>query len=159
MSVIALLLKKKPDRLCSGVALVIILVISLIFAFGCTQESESGDYYNQGIYYNNQYDKALENFNKSVGLEPGNPQVWFARSVTLYNLKRYDESLESLNKTLALDPGYGGAPVLKEEILSAMAKADDANSGYLPSEDVTNTPSSVGKGSVSNFYVIPAGTF
>lgn len=119
------------------------------------------DYYRQGIYYNNhnnQYDKALENFNKSIELEPGNSRVWFARSVALYNLKRYNESLESLNTALMIDPGYDGAGLMREEILSAMAKANEANPGPSTSGIVINATQPAGKGSVSNLYIIPAGT-
>jgi tetratricopeptide (TPR) repeat protein len=151
MSEIDLLLQKKSDRLFSGTAIGIILVISLTFASACIQSSEPGDYYNQGIYYNNhynQYDKALENFNKSVESEPGNPRVWFARSVALYNLKRYGESLESLNTTIAIDPNYDGAGFMRGEILSAMAKTDEENSGYLTSEILINTSPSVDARSV-----------
>ena len=157
-----LLLQKKSDRLFSGIVTLSVLVISLIFASACVQSSEPGDYYTQGIYYNNhnnQYDKALEYFNKSVKSEPGNPRVWFARSVALYNLKRYDESLESLNTTIGIDPDYEGAGLMREEILSAMAKADEANSVQGTSEILINTTPSAGKGSVSNLDIIPAGTF
>jgi tetratricopeptide (TPR) repeat protein len=156
-----LLHQKKSDRLFSGIAIGIILVISLTLTSACIQALEPGDYYSQGIYYNNhdnQYDKALENFNKSVVSEPGNPRVWFARSVALYNLKRYDESLESLNTTIAIDPGYEGAGLMREEILSAMAKKGGTGPGNVSPEILINTTPSAASGSVSNLYVVPAGT-
>jgi len=156
-----LLLQKKSDRLFSGTALRIILVISLTLTSACVQSSEPGDYYTQGIYYNNhdnQYDKALEYFNKSVGAEPGNPRVWFARSVALYNLKRYDESLESLNTTIAIDPGYEGAGFMREEILSAMTKTGGTGPGDVSPEILITTTPSAANGSISNLYVVPAGT-
>jgi len=96
---------------------------------GCIQKPGSEDYYNQGIYYNNhdnQYDKALENFNKSVGLEPDNPKIWFARSVTLYNLKRYDEALESLDTTLEIDQDYGAAWFLKGDVLRIEGRVNES---------------------------------
>jgi tetratricopeptide (TPR) repeat protein len=142
--------------------LLIILVISLTLTSACVQSSEPGDYYTQGIYYNNhynQYDKALEYFNKSVGTEPRNPRVWFARSVALYNLKRYDESLESLNATIAIDPGYEGAGLMREEIVSAMAKMNGTSPADISPEILINTTPSAGKGSVSNLYIVPAGTY
>jgi tetratricopeptide (TPR) repeat protein len=161
MSEIGLHQQKKPNRLFLGITIVSVLIISLVFASACVQSPVPGDYYDQGIYYNNhynQYDKALENFNKSVGAEPGNPRVWFARSVALYNLKRYDESLESLNRTIAIDPGYDGAGIMREEILSAIAKTNGTSPGHVSSEILINTTQSEGRGSVSNLYVIPAGT-
>jgi tetratricopeptide (TPR) repeat protein len=157
-----LLHQKKSGRLFSGIVALFILVISLTFTSACVQSSEPGDYYNQGIYYNNhgnQYDKALEYFNKSVGSEPGNPRVWFARSVALYNLKRYDESLESLNTTIAIDPGYEGAGFMREEILSAMTKTGGTGPGDVSPEILINTTQSAASGSVSNLSVVPAGTF
>jgi tetratricopeptide (TPR) repeat protein len=130
MSEIGLMLQKKSDwRYFCIMAIVAILSIIIIFVSACIQSSEPGDYYNQGIYYNNhynQYDKALENFNKSVELEPGNPRVWFARSVALYNLKRYDESLESLNSTIAIDPDYGAAWFLKGDILRIVGQVNES---------------------------------
>jgi len=124
------MLQKKSARQYSGItAIVAILFIFAIFISGCIQKSASEDYYNQGLYYNdhyNQYDKALENFNKSVGLEPGNPKIWFARSVTLYNLKRYDEALESINTTLAIDPEYGAAWFLKGDVLRIEGRVNES---------------------------------
>jgi tetratricopeptide (TPR) repeat protein len=130
MSGIGLMLQKKLGRHYYGIiAVAAILLILTIFISGCIQKSASEDYYNQGLYYNdhyNQYDKALENFNKSVGLEPDNPKIWFARSVTLYNLKRYDESLESLNTTLAIDPDYGAAWFLKGDVLRIAGRLNES---------------------------------
>jgi tetratricopeptide (TPR) repeat protein len=130
MTEIGLILQKKSGRSYFSIAAIMaIFLIFIIFASGCTQQSGSDDYYEQGIYYNdhnNQYDKALENLNKSVGLEPRNPKVWFARSVTLYNLKRYDESLESLNTTLAIDPDYGAAWYLKGDVLRIVGRANES---------------------------------
>jgi lipoprotein NlpI len=129
MTGISLNLQKKPGRPYSGTAIMVIFLIFILFVSGCTQSSGSDDYYDQGIYYNNhdnQYDKALENFNKSVGLEPGNAKVWFARSVTLYNLKRYDESLESLNTTLSIDRDYGAAWYLKGDVLRIIGRANES---------------------------------
>jgi tetratricopeptide (TPR) repeat protein len=124
------MLQKKSGRSYSGsMAIAAILLIGIIFASGCTRNSGSDDYYDQGVYYNNhdnQYDKALENLNRSVGLEPGNPKVWFARSVTLYNLKRYNESLESLNTTLAIDPDYGAALYLKGDVLRIIGRVNES---------------------------------
>lgn len=130
MSDIGAKYQKKSDwRDFSIMATAVIFLIVILFASGCIGISGSGEYYDQGIYYNNhhnQFDKALEKFNKSVGLEPDNPRIWFARGVTLYNLKRYDESLESLNTTLAIDPYYGAAWFLKGDILRIAGRVNES---------------------------------
>lgn len=130
MSNIGIKFQKKPGwRYFSTMAIAVIFLIVIIFASGCTGISGTGEYYDQGIYYNNhdnQFDKALENFNKSVGLEPDNAKIWFARGVTLYNLKRYDESLESLNTALAIDPDYGAAWFLKGDIFRITGRVNES---------------------------------
>jgi len=144
--------QKSPGRLFAGIVTVSVIVLSFTFTSACVQPLGPEDYYRQGIYYNNhynQYDKALENFNKSIELEPGNPRVWFARSVALYNLKQYDEALESLNTTIAIDPGYDGAEFMRGEIVSAMAKTNEAHPGPSTSGIVINAARPEGNGSVS----------
>lgn len=125
------MLQKKSGRHNYGIlAGVGILLITIIFISCCIQNSGSEDYYNQGLYFNNhynQYDNALENFNKSVESAPENPKIWYARSVTLYNMKRYNESLESLNTTLAIDPNYGAAWFLKGDILRMGGRVNESN--------------------------------
>ena len=121
--------KKAERRSICSMAIAVIFLIVIIFASGCTGISGTGEYYDQGIYYNNhdnQFDKALEKFNISVGLEPDNAKIWFARGVTLYNLKRYDESLESLNTALAIDPNYGAAWFLKGDIFRIAGRVNES---------------------------------
>jgi tetratricopeptide (TPR) repeat protein len=118
-----------PQKPLTILALGAVLLLFIIVTSGCIQRSGSNDYYDQGVYYNNhenQFNKALENLNKSVELAPGNPKIWFARSVALYNLKRYDESLVSLNTTLEIDPDYGAALYLKGDVLRIVGRVNES---------------------------------
>lgn len=106
-----------------------VLLIIITVTSGCIQWSGTDDYYNRGVYYNNnynQFDKALENLNKSLELDPDNPELWFARGVALYNLKRYDESLESLNSSLLIDPENGAALYLKGDVLRIVYRVNES---------------------------------
>ena len=123
-------LQKKSNN--SDSVRIILTAIFLVFitiTTGCTQWSGPDDYYKRGVYYNNnynQFDKALENLNASLELDPDNPELWFARGVALYNLKRYDESLDSLNSTLLIDPEYGAALYLKGDILRIVGRVNES---------------------------------
>ncbi|HUU75081.1 MAG TPA: tetratricopeptide repeat protein [Methanoregulaceae archaeon] len=114
----------------TGITVILaILLVFTLFTPGCIGKAESVELYNQGIYYNNhynQFDKALGYFNKSIELDPGNAQTWFAKSIALYNMKRYDESLESLNTTLALDPGFAAAWFQKGDVLRILGRGNES---------------------------------
>ena len=141
--------------------IVSLLTILTILFTGCTQPASADEFLDQGIYYNDhsQYPQALESINKSLEINPHSARTWLVKSITLFNMRRFDAALESVDTALAIDPGYGDAMFIKGEILNATGKTGGANSRYLPSEMVTNAGSSSAHGSVSNLYIIPAGTF
>jgi tetratricopeptide (TPR) repeat protein len=61
----------------------------------------------RGNYYNNafgQFEKALENYNRSLELDPGYGYAWFSKGVTLRNMGYYNESEECFEKALTIDP-------------------------------------------------------
>lgn len=49
----------------------------------------------RGMYYNNafgQYDEALRSYNRSLELKPDYGLAWYAKGITLQNLRRFNES-------------------------------------------------------------------
>jgi len=140
MSEICLTLPKKSNRLYIDIIIILaILLIFSIFTPACIQKSESEEFYNQGIYYNNhynQYDKALECFNKSIELDPGNAKTWFAQSVTLYNMKRYEESLESLNATLVINPDYAAAWFIRGDVLRILGRINESEESLAKAKEL-----------------------
>ena len=67
---------------------------------------EAKDFFNQGndLYAYNDYEKALEFYNKSVTIKPDYYQAWSNRGDTLNRLKRYKEAIESYDKAIAIKP-------------------------------------------------------
>ena len=59
-----------------------------------------GNYYNDAF---NQYDKALENYNRSLELDPAYGYAWFSKGITLQNMKRYNESKFCFEKAVRYD--------------------------------------------------------
>jgi tetratricopeptide (TPR) repeat protein len=143
-----------------GFVIINLLILMTVLLPGCTNTDRAEVLCDQGIGFNNhaQYDQALESLNKSLEFNPHSARAWLAKGITLYNMKRFDAAGESIDNALALDPGSSTALLVRGEILSAGAKTGEAGSVHGPAEIVTNTTSQAGKKSVSNLYVIPAGT-
>jgi tetratricopeptide (TPR) repeat protein len=60
-----------------------------------------GNYYNNAF---NQYDTALQSYNRSLELDPGYGYAWFSKGVTLQNMGYYNESKQCFEKALRYDP-------------------------------------------------------
>ena len=63
-----------------------------------------GNYYNNAF---NQYDKALQSYNRSLELDPEYGYGWFSKGVTLQNMQHYDEAKVCFEKALLYDPTLG----------------------------------------------------
>ena len=63
-------------------------------------------YNHRGLVYFSlsQYEKALEDFNRAIELEPNDTRVYTNRGLTYRMLKQLDRSLEDFNKSLDLNP-------------------------------------------------------
>jgi tetratricopeptide (TPR) repeat protein len=55
-----------------------------------------GNYYNNAF---NQYDTALQSYNRSLELDPGYGYAWFSKGVTLQNMGYYNESKQCFKKS------------------------------------------------------------
>jgi len=51
-----------------------------------------GNYYND---VNNQYEKALQNYDQALELDPANGYAWYSKGITLQNMDRTNESKTS----------------------------------------------------------------
>ncbi|WP_363053544.1 MULTISPECIES: tetratricopeptide repeat protein [unclassified Methanoregula] len=61
----------------------------------------------RGMYYNNafgQYDKALENYNKGLELDQESGLCWYAKGITLRNMKQFNEAELCLRNAKTYDP-------------------------------------------------------
>ena len=71
-----------------------------------TAWSIRGNYYNDAF---NQYDKALESYNRSLELDPEYGYAWFSKGVTLQNMQHNDEAKVCFEKALYYNPTLGSA--------------------------------------------------
>jgi tetratricopeptide (TPR) repeat protein len=63
-----------------------------------------GNYYNNAF---NQFNTALQSYNRSLELDPEYGYAWFSKGVTLQNMKQYDEAETCFEKALHFDPKLG----------------------------------------------------
>lgn len=116
-----------------------IIVLAVICSCGCTQQSAAMEWYRQGLYFNaydNQFEQALECFNKSLELDPLFEDAWLGKSVALYNLGRSQDAIQPIDQALELNPDYAMAWYMKGEILSSLGKPDEADYCYVRAQEI-----------------------
>ncbi|MFH1784891.1 MAG: AAA family ATPase [Candidatus Micrarchaeota archaeon] len=94
------------------------------------------DYYEKG-----DYDKAIENYNMAILLNPIFSEAYFNRALSYYQLKNFDKSIADYTKSMELDPqnpiiynNRGDAFYRKQDFQSAVKDYDKAislNPNYL----------------------------
>jgi len=116
-----------------------IVVLAALCSCGCTQQSAAMESYRQGLYFNsydNQFEQALECFNKSLELDPQFEEAWQGKSVALYNLRRYQDALQSVDRALEINSDYAEAWWMKGVILSDLGKPDEADYCYARTQEI-----------------------
>ena len=94
------------------------------------------DYYEKG-----DYDRAIENYNMAILLNPVFSEAYFNRALSYYQLKNFDKSVADYTKAIELDPhnpiiynNRGDAYYRKQDFQSAIKDYDKAvslNPNYL----------------------------
>ncbi len=53
---------------------------------------------------NEEYENALNSFDKAISLDDNDPDLWNMKGITLRCLGRYNDAIECFNKSLEIDP-------------------------------------------------------
>ncbi len=105
--------------------------------------TDSRTYYHRGnnYYEKEDFDKAVENYNMAIVLNPNFSEAYFNRGLAYYNKKNYDKAVSDYNKSAELDPrnpviynNRGDAYYRKQEFENAILDYDKAvslNPKYL----------------------------
>ncbi len=74
---------------------------------GCHNTKRSF-YINKGLAYNylEDYEKALETFNKGLEIFPKNYLLWYNKGIVLENLKRIEDAVKAYQMSIVLRPTY-----------------------------------------------------
>ena len=104
---------------------------------------DANSYYEKGNFYYEQgdYDRAIENYNMAIILNPKFLECYFNRALCYYNKKNYDKAIEDYTKAIEIDPdnpliynNRGDAFYRKQDFERAIAdynKAISINPQYL----------------------------
>jgi tetratricopeptide (TPR) repeat protein len=65
-------------------------------------------YYNRGVAYERmgQYDKAIEDYNRAITLNPNYVEAYCNRGGTYEKMDQYDKAIEDYNRAITLNPNY-----------------------------------------------------
>ena len=90
------------------------------------QLSAEGDKY----YDNEEYDKALESYNKILDIDPNNAEAYYNKGYTYYMLNQNDEALKDFDKAIKLDPDYANTYNGKGDVFYELEQYDEALINY-----------------------------
>mgnify|MGYP000874986015 CR=1 FL=1 len=76
------------------------------------------------------YEQAVDCFNKSISIDPGDAEVYYCKGNALRDLKRYDEAIKSYDKALEIAPEFTMALMEKGKILYLQGKYKNAIQCY-----------------------------
>lgn len=68
------------------------------------EESDNRKHRDRQVYELDKYMRALEEFDKSLEINPENADIWSYKGFALYILGRYEEALEAFDKSLEINP-------------------------------------------------------
>lgn len=93
---------------------------------------------NRGLTYFNQqqYDKALSDFDRTVQLQNDYPDIHYNRGVIYYNLKRYDEALADYDIAIKQNPKFAKALNNRGNVYHLIGKYKEAILDYNASVEV-----------------------
>jgi tetratricopeptide (TPR) repeat protein len=81
---------------------------ALIESMAETRANQATAYYNRGtlFYRRQEFALALEDFARSLDLDPGQPLTWYNRALAHYALANYAAARADLDRAIALDPAH-----------------------------------------------------
>ena len=68
-------------------------------------------------YYKNEYNEAIECYDKAIKIEPNDALAWDTKGIALVNLGKNNEAIECYAKAIEIDPSYTLAQDNKTNLL------------------------------------------
>jgi tetratricopeptide (TPR) repeat protein/uncharacterized membrane protein YeaQ/YmgE (transglycosylase-associated protein family) len=87
-----------------GFILLVVIAFKVIKSFSESADKYSNignDYFEMG-----QYQKAVENYNEAIHLEPDKDYIYRNRGLAYYNLGNYNQAIQDNNKAIELNPKF-----------------------------------------------------
>ena len=81
-------------------------------------------------YYKNEYNEAIECYDKAIKIEPSNFDLWFNKGYALIQLEKYEETIECYDKAIKIEPNDALAWDTKGIALVNLGKNNEAIECY-----------------------------
>jgi tetratricopeptide (TPR) repeat protein/cellulose biosynthesis protein BcsQ len=68
-------------------------------------EKQAGEYFRKGLdlYYKNEFDKAIEEYNNAINLKPDFTDAYFNRGLSYFALKKYSQAVNDYNVVIQVE--------------------------------------------------------
>ena len=83
---------------------VVLIILMIVIAYQLAGYSASLAQTGYDLYAQGAYEKSVENYEKSLQLNPNNAENWNTMGVAYFNLGKYSDALYSFNKAISLSP-------------------------------------------------------
>jgi len=109
------------------------LIIAFFLVAGCgIGVSDYEDAVLDGVssLNRNKPEKALEDFNRAIQLEPQLPDGYLGRANTLNTIGRYEEALQDYDRAIEIDPNQANAYINRGSAFSHLGQYEKAIADY-----------------------------
>jgi tetratricopeptide (TPR) repeat protein len=98
-------------------------------------QDEALNYYKNGLDYvkYGKYEKALEAFKQSIGINPNHAKTHYNLGLAYYRLEQYPEAISSYREAIRIDPGFNDA---KNNLQVAITKHEKTVCGIKKSNKI-----------------------
>jgi tetratricopeptide (TPR) repeat protein len=76
--------------------------------------------------YLQDYDRAIQSFNRSIKIDPGNAKTYYNKGMTLENMGRYDDAFQSFEKAVSIQHNFSMAWFREGIVLAKMGKHNES---------------------------------
>ena len=141
----------KKNMLCKTISASVLFLLSIVLVNAQT----SKDYFTTGVnfYKNRQYDSAISNLNKAIGLDPNFTNAYITRGNSYYSKRLYTLAKQDYNKAIILMPNSAINFYNRGNIFSATKYYDSAIADFNKAISIRSdyAPAYGGRGSVYNY--------
>ena len=95
---------------------------------GRTEAADAKDYFNQGLahLHVNEYEKAIEKFDKALSLDPNFTAAFFQRGIARHRAGSLEGAISDYDQAVSLDPNCGEAYLQRGKVYVELSEWDQA---------------------------------
>lgn len=135
-------MKRSKSLFMDALKIGVVLILVGILLTACFTEAEKAS--NEGIRKSQEglYGEAIEEFNRSIELDPNNPIPYYMRGYVYARLAMYREAILDFNKAIELDPDDSDAFYNRGNMYRQLGKNESAIADYTRAIELNSANSS-----------------